>query len=82
MDEGGVAEGFGQGLVGGVPDLVEGGGGFAFGGLGLFEELGIDGFDDVGEGDLGGVGGEEVAAILATLGDDEIGLFQVREDLH
>ena len=73
--ESGGFEGFGEGVGEALPDVVDRRGGFAFSCFGFFEELGVDGFDDVGEGDFGRFVAKEVAAAFSTLGNDEICLF-------
>ena len=80
--QGGVFEGLAKGPGERFPNLMEGEGRFAFSGFSFLDELGVNGLDNVGEGDFGGFSSQEVASAFATLGDDEISLFEVREDLH
>lgn len=61
---------------------MQDGRGFAFGFFWFFEELRVYRFDNLCERDLGWIRSEEIAAAFSAFGNDEIGLFEVREDLH
>lgn len=64
-----------------VPCVVDGGAGFAFVFDGCLDEGGVDGEDDLAEGDGCGRSGEEVSAGFSAAAFDDSGAAEVVEDL-
>lgn len=79
--EGDAVEGFAEVGGDGFPGDPHGMAGFSFDGDGALEEGGVDGFDDLTEGDGVGGAGEEVAAGFAAAAVDESGAAKIIEDL-
>lgn len=64
------------------PCLLDGGAGFPFGGDGILEERGVDGINDLAQGDGVGFFMQQVATGFATAAFDETCPAEVIENLH
>lgn len=64
------------------PCLLDSGAGFPFGGDGILEQRGVDGFDDLAQRDGVGFFMEQVAAGFTAAAFDQARPAEVIEDLH